>query len=126
MERSRNGRRRLGRGLAGWVLLAGLLGTIVLWGKPGPEETASPMAQEALPPLGPGDFKKSAREMEVLGGRTLVVLEGWQRRLTALGRENALALLVAGGSLALAGLLFWLGGPPQQPPSRPESPKNAP
>lgn len=112
------------RRLAGCVLLAGLLGTILLYrGEPGPE--TPPEEAQVLPPLGPGDFKKSAREMEVLGGKTLVILEGWQRRLATLGRENGPALLAAVGSLTVAGVLLWLGGPPTEPPSSRPSRKDS-
>lgn len=121
MEGTRNKRRRRLRRLAGLVLLAGLAGGIVLYrGAPDPQEAQEGATAEVLP-LGPGDFKKSARELEVFGGKALLILEDWRQRLLVLGQTNGPALLVVAGSLAVAGLLLWIGGPQAAPPPRPES-----
>lgn len=123
MEDTRKKRRRRLRRLAGLVLLAGLAGGILLYrGAPGSEE-GQEGATATVEPLGPGDFKKSARELEVFGGKALLILEDWRQRLLVFGQTNGPALLVVAGSLAVAGLLLWIGGPPTEPPSPTEPPE---
>jgi hypothetical protein len=106
--------------LAGVMLLLGLFGTIALYqGEAGQPGTVAEETEGLDSPLGPADFKKSAREMEVFGGKAMVMLERLRHRLVGLAQGNGPALLVAVGSLTVAGLL-WIAA------SRPFSDVNAP
>jgi hypothetical protein len=103
------------RFLGGFVLLLGLAGAVLLY-QGGVDQTGlDPNDPTGVTwPLAPEDFKVYSRNMEMFGGKLWVLVERARRYVAGQWRRNGPALLLAAGSLAVAGLLFHAAGPPPE------------
>jgi hypothetical protein len=101
-------RRTALRCLGGLVLVLGLCGSVWQYQK-GVREAEILAAYEASGGEGlmqPEDFKKSAREMEAFGGKSLVIVDKLQRWFSGLWEGKSLAVLMALVAVAVATMLF--------------------
>lgn len=109
-------RRRAWQWLGGAVLLLGLAGSAMLyWGASEPALDASryEVIDGVVYPLPLEDTKQYSRQMELYGGKGLVMVDAFERWFASLWHGRRLAIVVAACAVGLALVFFYVADHPR-------------